>query len=136
MEVLSSQPRIWSKRFLINNSAQSDILQRTHTQQRRVTRVVNRRDSRSHRFARAPCCRNKYVIGCHSFESRNGEFPEPRKEVAFLVFEIAAHCCEFQMSVSVDESRKDDGLAERFFLESRKPLSDLSLTTNAGNKIV
>jgi hypothetical protein len=33
-------------------------------------------------------------------------FPEPREEVALLVFEVAAHRGEFQMSVSVNETRK------------------------------
>ena len=73
LEILRGQLRVRTKRLLVNNSTQPDITQRLHTHQRRITRITNTRDPRSHCFTRAPRRRDTYVVRRHQLEPRHGQ---------------------------------------------------------------
>ena len=69
-KILLGEPRVWSKRFLVNNATQSNITQRHHAHHRRVARISNTYYPRSHSLTRAPRRGNANVIGRHQLESR------------------------------------------------------------------
>src|SRR5215204_4808295 len=66
---------------------------------------------------------------------RHSQLSQPCKKISLLVFKIAAHRGELQMRVQVNETGKDDRLAERFNLEIRKLRDDLGAWTNAGDAL-
>ena len=135
LEILLRQTSVCSKRLLVNNTPQANILQRAYTQQRRIACIANTRYSRPNSFTRTPRSRNVNVIRRHPFQTRGRQLSQPRKKVVLFFFEITAQSSQFEMSVSIDQAWKDDGVAERFDLRCRKLRNDLTGRTNAGNPL-
>src|SRR6185369_2803012 len=111
---------IRSKRFMVNDPAQSNVAQRPHAQQCRIARVGHARNACPYGFTRTPGCGNTNVIGRHAFESRDGQLSQPREKILFLVFEITAECREFEVCMCIYEAGKNYRLAERFEPSTRK----------------
>jgi hypothetical protein len=80
---------IWSKRFLVNNAAQADVLQRLHTHHRRVARVANARDP-ARTASHAPHVAETRMSSASSVRDARRQLSQPGKKVRSLVFEIAA----------------------------------------------
>src|SRR5258705_9739753 len=102
LEVLLGQSRIGPKRFLKHYPPQADRLQRAECQYAGIARVSYTSDTCARGLASTPCCRNVDIIWGHYFEAVRGHLSEPRIEVAFLLFEAAAHRGGFEMGIRIN----------------------------------
>jgi hypothetical protein len=75
------------------------------------------------------------IVGRESLEPRDRQLPQPREEIAFLVFEVTTHRGELEVRVSVDEPGQDNGFPEILDTKFRKPLDDLGARTDAGDSL-
>ncbi len=81
LKVLVCQSRIGTKRFLKHYAAQTYFTQRIHTFKTGIAGVGHARHARARRLARAQGGGHAQIVSTHPLQSRERQFPEPRKKI-------------------------------------------------------